>query len=232
LAHRKFYAAGTYGFFGYIFVDLIAHEFVVERQKPNVPTKVGQETPSRDITNVTTKRGDDGKAWEIVTKKEKYSHIMLANTSPLPPNILKDRRRKMRVSPVLSVLRALWEFEGTNTRYPTMADLQQFKQLASEKHAELQLPPETLKDELIKNFLQGLEEYEVPVTAFLGGLAAQDVINVLGKRQQPIQNFMIFDGEEMQGPIYALHPTSHDLISNGVNGGSAPAPVPAGILIE
>ncbi|KAF3044401.1 hypothetical protein E8E12_010270 [Didymella heteroderae] len=44
------------------------------------------------------------------------------------------------------------------------------------------------------------------LTAFLGGQLAQDVINVLGQREQPIQNLMLFDGEESAGPVYALHP--------------------------
>jgi len=40
----------------------------------------------------------------------------------------------------------------------------------------------------------------------LGGQLAQDVINVLGQTQQPIQNFVIFDGDRMEGVVYALHP--------------------------
>jgi ubiquitin-like 1-activating enzyme E1 A len=45
-----------------------------------------------------------------------------------------------------------------------------------------------------------------PVTAVLGGQLAQDVINVLGQRQQPIQNLVIFDGDSNEAPMYALHP--------------------------
>ena len=33
---------------------------------------------------------------------------------------------------------------------------------------------------------------------------AQDVINVLGAREQPIQNFVVFDGEEIKGVTYCL----------------------------
>ena len=45
-----------------------------------------------------------------------------------------------------------------------------------------------------------------PVTAVLGGQLAQDVINVLGQRQQPIQNLIVFDGDSNEAPMYALHP--------------------------
>ena len=32
-ASRPFYAAGIHGFYGYVFADLVGHEFVVEREK-------------------------------------------------------------------------------------------------------------------------------------------------------------------------------------------------------
>ena len=48
------------------------------------------------------------------------------------------------------------------------------------------------------------------MTAALGGILAQDIINVLGKREQPIQNMILFDGEEYQAPMYALHPIFND----------------------
>ena len=236
LAQCKFYAAGSYGFFGFIFVDLISHQFVLERDKSNIQTRLGPETPTRDIVNIQSKRGENGKTLEMVTKKDKYSHVMLANTSPLPASITKDRRKMRRVSPVLACLRALWSLEAipdwdSQTDYGVL----QFKELAKEKHAELQLAPELLTERLMTEFVRGIGQYEVPVTAFLGGLAAQDLINVLGQRQQPIQNFLVFDGEDMTAPIYALHPKPVDAVMNGVNGVSVPptaVPANGGILIE
>lgn len=68
------------------------------------------------------------------------------------------------------------------------------------------LPPDTLRSEFLRSFLQNIGSEIAPVTAFLGGQLAQDVINVLGQREQPIQNFLLFDGEESNGPVYALHP--------------------------
>lgn len=42
--------------------------------------------------------------------------------------------------------------------------------------------------------------------AVLGAQVAQDVINVLGGREQPVQNMMLFDGEASVAPVYALYP--------------------------
>jgi ubiquitin-like 1-activating enzyme E1 A len=81
-----------------------------------------------------------------------------------------------------------------------------FTVLATQKHKALGLPDETLNSEVLRKFLQNLGSEIAPVTAVLGGQLAQDVINVLGARQQPIQNLVVFDGDTMDAPMYALHP--------------------------
>ena len=207
LCNRPFYASGTHGFYGYIFADLISHDYVIEREKSNRPTALKAESLTRSIVATSTKK-ENGKVIELVTKREIYSPMVLANTSPLPIDQLNSRRRKLQVSPLLTCMRALWEFGSISGAMPTHrhADLELFTTLATEKHKELQLPSETLRSDFLRSFLQNIGSELAPVTAFLGGQLAQDVINVLGQREQPIQNFLLFDGEESKGPVYALHP--------------------------
>ncbi len=214
LSNKPFYAAGSHGFYGYIFADLIQHDYVIEREKSNVPTIMKAETATRSIIAATTKK-ENGKLIEMVTKREIYSPIILANTSPMPPEHLVNRRRKLQVSPLLTCLRALWEFQKISGYLPSHshADLELFTTLATEKHKELQLPHETLRSEFLRSFLQNLGSELAPVTAFLGGQLAQDVINVLGQREQPIQNLLLFDGEESKGPVYAMHPIFPDMVT-------------------
>jgi len=158
---------------------------------------------------VKTKK-ENGKLVEMVTKREVYSTWFLASdAATLPVEYLRSRRRLRSVTPLLSCLRALWEFLQLNDgRLPghTRPDLELFTTLATQKHRALGLPPETLRSEFLRSFLQNLAGEIAPVTAVLGGQLAQDVINVLGHRQQPIQNMVLFDGDSMDAPMYALHP--------------------------
>ncbi|QSZ30552.1 hypothetical protein DSL72_000106 [Monilinia vaccinii-corymbosi] len=208
LNHKIFYAAGVHGFYGFIFSDLIQHDYVVERERSNRPTLLQAETRTRSVVDVKTKK-ENGKSMEIVTKREFYSTWFLASdAATLPAEYLKSRRRLRAVAPVLSCLRALWEFvELHNGRLPSAKeDDNPFINLAQTKHKALGLPDETLRSEVIRSFLQNLGSEIAPVTAVLGGQLAQDVINVLGHRQQPIQNMVLFDGDTMEAPMYALHP--------------------------
>lgn len=226
LNSRPFYAAAAHGLYGYIFADLIEHEYVIERDKSNRPTQLIAETPTRSVVSSTTKRGDDGKVKEILTKKEMYNPIQLSNTSPLTPELLSRPRQLRKVTPLISCFRALWEFEERNGRFLTLSDddLTTFTLLVGEKHKELQLPQATLKSDVLRKFIQYTKVELAPVTAFLGGHLAQDVINVLGRREQPIQNFLFFDGDTFAAPMYALHPIFQDDLGvvNGINGFGAP----------
>ena len=146
---------------------------------------------------------------ELVTKRETYSPIILANTSPLPAEISSSRRRRLQVTPLVSCLRALFDFQmisGGRLPLHNRADLEVFTKLATEKHQELLLPIETLRSDFLRSFIQNLGSEISPTAAFLGGSLAQDVINVLGQREQPLQNLLLFDGEEFKGPIYSMHP--------------------------
>ncbi|KAI2639902.1 hypothetical protein GGS26DRAFT_580490 [Hypomontagnella submonticulosa] len=209
LHNRQFYAAGTYGFYGYIFCDLIEHDYVLQRDKSNVPTAIGPETRTRSIIKVETQK-EGGKTIEKVQKRELYSTWDLASeTSLLPPEYLRSKRRLKAVTPALSCLRALWAFQQVhNDRFPgpVKYDLEAFTRSATHNHQLLSLPAETLRSEFLRSFLQNIGSEIAPVTAILGGQLAQDVINVRGQRQQPIQNMVIFDGDKMEAEIYPLHP--------------------------
>ncbi|KAL9468770.1 hypothetical protein ACSS6W_010464 [Trichoderma asperelloides] len=205
---KAFYAAGTHGMYGFIFSDLIEHDYVIERDLGNVATELKQETRTRSIVDVKTKK-EGPKVIESVTKRELYSTWFLASdVASLPEEYTKSKRRLKSVTPTLSCLRALWEFmQIQGGRLPSnREDLKLFTQIATQKHKALSLPSETLKPEFLRSFLQNLGSEIAPVTAILGGQLAQDVINVLGQKQQPIQNMVIFDGTTMEALMYPLHP--------------------------
>ncbi|KAL1972069.1 hypothetical protein VTN31DRAFT_7288 [Thermomyces dupontii] len=223
IANRPFYAGGLHGMYGYVFADLIAHEFVIEREKPNVAPPT-QETPTRTVLHISTRRettnpntNNDSSSTkeriiEVVTKREVYSPLLLANTSPLPEEYTRIPRRRRQVTPLLSCLRALWEFQRTSPTgatapsYSSRPDLELFTMLVHERHKELLLDTSALSAEFLRQFMDNIGLQLAPVAAFLGGHLAQDVINVRSGREQPLQNMLLFDGDRGVAPIYPLHP--------------------------
>jgi ubiquitin-like 1-activating enzyme E1 A len=210
---RKFYAADTHGMYGYVFADLVLHDFIIEREERNKPTKIGDiESSTKCVIAVESKK-DGEKRKEIISYQETYSPIQLANLSPLHERVRKTRRSRLKVTPLLSCLRALFDFQSQQSgRLPSYnrADLELFTRLANQKHLELSLPLETLRSDFLRGFLQNLGSEISPVVAYLGGYLAQDVINVLGQKEQPLQNWLLFDGEEFTATLFSIHPINED----------------------
>ncbi|KAI2642601.1 hypothetical protein GGS21DRAFT_181081 [Xylaria nigripes] len=208
LHNRQFYAAGVHGLYGYIFCDLIEHDYVLKRDKGNVITATGPESRYRSVIEVKTQK-EGTKAIEMVSKRDLYSTWdLVSEASLLPTEYTKSKRRLKAVTPALSCLRALWAFQTQHSREPghNKQDLEWFTRSATYSHSLLSLPSETLRSEILRSFLQNINSEIAPVTAILGGQLAQDVINVLGQNQQPIQNMVIFDGNKMEANMYPLHP--------------------------
>jgi ubiquitin-like 1-activating enzyme E1 A len=208
LHNRQFYAAGVHGIYGYLFCDLIEHDYILKRDKGNVVTTVGPESRFRSVIEVKTQK-EGNKTIEMVSKRDFYSTWdLVSETSLLSQEYTKSKRRLKAVSPALSCLRALWQFQAHYNREPghNKPDLEWFTKSATHNHYLLSLPQETLRSEFLRSFLQNINSEIAPVTAILGGQLAQDVINVLGQNQQPIQNMVIFDGNKMEANMYPLHP--------------------------
>jgi ubiquitin-like 1-activating enzyme E1 A len=210
LHEHAFYAAGLHGLYAYIFSDLIEHEFVEKRNASNVPATPGEETRTRSVMSVLSSKEDGNKEVELITKRELYSTWLLASDAAnLPSNYLASKRHLKGVTPVLSCMRALWGFVQETGHYPQRDvhdDLKLFTALASSKHKALGLPAETLTAAVLRQFTQNIGLEIAAVAAIVGGQLAQDVINVLGRSQPPIQNMVIFDGDAMTSDMYALHP--------------------------
>ncbi|KAI1815296.1 hypothetical protein GGS20DRAFT_544360 [Poronia punctata] len=233
LHSRQFYAAGVHGLYGYIFSDLIEHDYVLKREKGNIPAVVGPELRFRSVIEVKSQK-EDNKRIERVSKRDFYSTWdLVSETSLLPEEYTKSKRRLKAVTPALSCLRALWQFQTQHGREPnhTKEDLEWFTRSATHNHNLLSLPSETLRSEFLRSFLQNINSEVAPVAAILGGQLAQDVINVLGQNQQPIQNMVIFDGNKMEANMYPLHPEMGNLgrsqldFGSSLPMGSVPVPV-------
>jgi len=76
--HKPFYAAGVHGFYGFIFADLIQHDYVIERQWSGKVTELKAETRTQSVIDVKRKK-ENGKSMEVVTKREMYSTWFLAS---------------------------------------------------------------------------------------------------------------------------------------------------------
>jgi ubiquitin-like 1-activating enzyme E1 A len=194
---NKFYASGLFGMSGYVFADLVNHTFKIERELSNIATTVGPESVTRQVISVDTKK-DGEKYHEFITKTEKYSSL-----SEIIEKLKKDGlsfsskfrpKQLLKISPLLPLLLSYWDGSSSFSASPL--------QLAQNKARHLGLPAGLCSQSLMDSFQPGVELS--PVAAVIGGVLAQDVLNILGGKEQPIQNLFLFDASTGDGPIYCL----------------------------
>ncbi|KAI0081590.1 hypothetical protein K474DRAFT_1613323, partial [Panus rudis PR-1116 ss-1] len=181
--HRKpFYAGGSYGLLGYIFCDLLQHDYIApDRTAPKESAKNMKNTivysPLRDALQ---------QKWTGMTRKQ---------TKELNPAIV-------------FVILALWEYQAKHGRLPdnaSQASGLEIIALALLAKAEVnrQALPNIPRD-LVETMVTTAAHEISPVCAVVGGMLAQDILKALAARESPIANFFTFDGSTGGGTVCRL----------------------------
>ena len=191
------YVAGSNGLFSYIFIDLI--EFVSEEEKLKTgrSTELGSVSTNRTIIEVDNRIDEDDskKIFEKIKTRNSYqSFDTLLQNANLQGKLTK--RQMKRVNNILPLTLSYL----SNT--PSSVD--ELHNNTVKKCEDLGIISTNLKKEYTEQFFRQVNVEFAPVAAIIGGAVAQDVINILGKRQSPLNNFIVFDGITLEMPIYEL----------------------------
>ncbi|SCV05121.1 LANO_0H00496g1_1 [Lachancea nothofagi CBS 11611] len=201
---RKFslplFVAGLNGLSGYIFVDLIQFDATDDKLKSSMPTSVGQVSERRDVLTVLDHYNEEqNKTYEqIVTRNIYVPFEKMVREGTLKGKLTK-RQLKRLTNAVPLTLALLYGTEGS--KHVTSEIL---KEKAKKMCVQLGLLPENLQQRYIDQFSEQAGLEFAPVAAILGGAVAQDVINILGKKQSPLNNFVVLDGISLDMHIFEL----------------------------
>lgn len=190
------YLAGSNGLFAYIFVDLIQFDAEERKVRSAKPTEVGKISSNSEIIEVKVQQDEEDvtKAYEIITTRNYYKKFgEMLRTATLEGKL--NRRQMKRLSSAVPLTFAL--LSGNS-----LESVQDLKHEALAACRQLQVPAAVLNDSYVEQFFSQAGVEFSPVSAVIGGAVAQDVINILGKRQAPLNNFIVFDGITLDMPIY------------------------------
>lgn len=193
------YVAGSNGLFGYIFVDLIQFDARDKKLQSIKQSALGPISPNKEIVSleITIDPEEPKKIYENLVTKNKYVPFeKLLCTATLEGKLTK--RQLKRVSPILPL--TLTYLKDTNM---VSSNVSLFREELENACEQLRIDPNLiLKPEYVEQFIKQNGVEFSPAAAVLGGAVSQDVINILGKKQQPLNNFIIFDGITLDMPIF------------------------------
>ncbi|KAJ7644240.1 hypothetical protein FB45DRAFT_291915 [Roridomyces roridus] len=177
---KPFYAGGTYGLFGYIFCDLLQHDYVAPHDR-SVPKEAQKNIKHSAIypplSEALVHR------WSALTKRQ---------TKELNPAV------------VFAIL-ALWEHQKTRGELPAgPADVAALQSTANGLVSSADVNKQvltTIPAELIQSLADTARHECSPICAIVGGMLAQDILKTLAARDPPIANFFTFDGSTGAGTV-------------------------------
>ncbi len=165
-----------------------------QRMKGNIPTTTGKDSTTREIHSVAAKR-EGAAVIEILQCTETYAPIYDTLHRSLATLRKKERRR---VPPLLPALHALWQLEESSTKQVGRDELAERAMRIAEV---LDIPTSVVSTAFIDTLVESFGQEVSPVVAILGGILAQDVLNVIGKKEQPLQNYFFYAGDSGEGSI-------------------------------
>lgn len=204
-AGKAFYSAGVCGLFGYIFADLgPEYNYSLEQERANIASKVGPINSTSEIISITSKKDEGTKKFQdTLLIKEKYRKLadLVENVKTLGPRFA-SKKRAANVNPVFLLYLSLWRLQLAEK--PVSED--SIKEEAVALCSILGLPQQLVDDNVstIPAFLSTINIEIAPVASIIGGVLAQEVLNTISQKQNPLQNLFIFNGDATAGPVYKL----------------------------
>ncbi|THV05209.1 hypothetical protein K435DRAFT_816488 [Dendrothele bispora CBS 962.96] len=181
-AHKPFYSGGTYGLLGYIFCDLLKHDYISPDRSAGENAKTVKVTVSYPPLQDALRH-----RWDTLTRRQ---------TKELNPSC------------VFTIL-ALWQYQSIHGALPKQltdtAALQSIADsLLSDAGVNKQVLTTTPPDLTESISTTAAHEFS-PVCAIVGGMLGQDILKTLGAREPPIANFFAFDGNTGSGTVCRMN---------------------------
>ncbi|KAG9103518.1 hypothetical protein FRC06_010199 [Ceratobasidium sp. 370] len=171
-SNKLFYAGGTYGILGFVFADLLVHEYLAQ----------GRTAASAGATKATKQ------SVTYPSLRESFSHSW--------KGLAKRQTKELNPSAVFSVL-ALWEWESQHQAYVRPDSGAEVRQIAAEmiKSAGVNAQSDPVPSAAAVDSLCATAKNEFsPICAIVGGFLGQDILKALGAKEPPISNLLVFDG--------------------------------------
>jgi len=192
-----FYAGDVLGFFGFSFMDLVAHEYVEEKTETNTSSKDESGQPDAKKAKVEE---------ETVTKsvKKAMTFVSLAEALKVDWSSELYAKRIRRMDPSFFLLQVLFDFRLETGHSPRPAnreeDIQKLKAIKEKTLARLSVPTEKISDEFLSLLFSELS----PVCAIVGGVLSQEVIKAISNKDAPHNNFFFYNPIESCGVVETI----------------------------
>jgi len=183
-SRKPLYAGGTYGLLGYIFCDLLEHEYITF-DRSGAKRDGGKDV--RATVSYSPLREALEHRWSSITRRQ---------------------TKGMNPAAVFIIL-ALWEFQSIHQgQLPDdniyTDELENISNILITRAEVNKDAFPAIPRELVETAVTTAIHEFAPVCAVVGGMLAQDILKALGVREAPLANFFTFDGSTGAGNVVRM----------------------------
>ncbi|PWN96142.1 hypothetical protein FA09DRAFT_346764 [Tilletiopsis washingtonensis] len=223
----KYYVSAAQGFGGYIFSDLgPRHEYIVERPVASTsaaPAPLAATTSSSaDPTAAAAAAAAPAEATSAQPEKVQIKKRQAFVTLQEALRTKWKGKKGKRMSPGVFATWALWEHtsrpSGSSEQPPSPEELHKtcltILDAAGVPSSVLTAGGEPDEVSFFTSFLRSQTTHGdfSPTCAIIGGVLAQDILNALGGREEPLCNWFQLDGLAGKGPVHDIGTPPSDVI--------------------
>ncbi|XP_075771223.1 SUMO-activating enzyme subunit 1 [Pelodiscus sinensis] len=192
----KFFAGDVFGYYGYMFADLGAHEFVEEKTKVTKSSQGVEDGPDTKKAKLDST--------ETTMVKKRVAFCQLKEALAVDWSSEKGKAALKRTAPDYFLHQVLLTFRTEKGRDPLpescAEDSERLLQIRREVLASLGVGTDLLPEDFVSYCFSEM----APVCAVLGGVLGQEVVKALSQRDPPHNNFFFFDGMKGSGVVERL----------------------------
>ncbi|GBP35573.1 SUMO-activating enzyme subunit 1 [Eumeta japonica] len=179
--NKKFLCGDVWGTFGYMFADLVDHEYSEEIIQHKAAKRGPDDTQKNAGETVT------------ITVKRRAIYVPLQNALSADWTKPELRSRLRRGDPSYFIMKILMRFRDENDRNPDpskrKADTEALLSMRNELVKELSLPAGFVSDALLKDVFGSV----AGAAAVVGGVIGQEVVKAMSQREPPHNNMFFFN---------------------------------------
>ena len=190
----KFLCGDTFGFYGYMASDLLAHEYNEEVLRVPTESSEGMAMKRRKVDNEKFVESHE-ELFSPISNIFDYSWEDLTN------------KQVSRLSYTIFILLALIEFKERRNHGPKHESIEQDTRELDEICTQLEKKHDLVrggKPFIPREFAKYTPMDLSPICAILGGVIAQEVIKGLSGKDQPLNNFFVYNGIDSHAIVEKL----------------------------
>ncbi|KAJ1107285.1 hypothetical protein NDU88_004677 [Pleurodeles waltl] len=192
----KFFAGDVFGYHGFMFADLVEHEFVEEKTKVAKASQGVEDGPEGKKAKLD--------ANETTMVKKTVTFCQLKEALEVDWSSDKSKASLKRTPADYFLLQVLMKFRTDKGRDPHPdsygEDSELLLQIRNDVMDTLGVSPDLIPE----GFADYCFSEMAPVCAVVGGVLSQEVVKALSHRDPPHNNFFFFDGLQGTGIVDCL----------------------------